>query len=111
MSVHRQESELPRDAAGRPNGKLIDVSRGATQGFCLGISYYDGTEYPPLAAHDDQEAIYILEGTGTAKVGGEEFPVRAGTAFYVGKGVPHAVKRDAASGSVKGLWTHGALRE
>jgi len=34
--------------------------------------------------HDDQEAIYILEGTGTASVGGEQFAVWPGTAFFRG---------------------------
>jgi quercetin dioxygenase-like cupin family protein len=62
-----------------------------------------------MGVHDDQEAIYILEGTGTASVGGEQFAVAPGTAFFVGPTVPHTIKRDRAGGPVKVLWTHGAI--
>ena len=105
--VQRDEQYLPKDNLGRACGKLIDASCGAANGFCLGVSYYDSFDWPALGVHDDQEAIYIFEGFGTARVGDQEFPVKAGVAFYVGKGVPHAVKRDKASGPLKGLWTHG----
>lgn len=109
VSICRSESELAKDAAGRPAGKLIDAACGATKGFCIGVSYNDQTEFPAPGVHDDQEAIYVLEGFGTAFVGGQEFAVRPGTAFFVAPGVPHMIRRDPASGPVKALWAHGAI--
>jgi mannose-6-phosphate isomerase-like protein (cupin superfamily) len=109
MTIYRNESDLPADANGRRTGGLVDAASGATKGFCLGVNFYDVVEYGPPGVHDDQEAIYILEGTGTARVGGQEFPLRPGTAFFVAPGVPHAVKRDRTSPPVKVLWTHGAI--
>ena len=109
MPIHRGESDLPTDAAARHTGNIIDPSTGATRGFCLGVGYYDAAEFGKMGIHDDQEAIYVLEGTGTASVGGQEFPVRPGTAFYVAPGTPHTIRRDPRSGPVKVLWTHGAI--
>ena len=109
MAIHRTEADLPTDLAGRHTGNIIEASCGATKGFCLGVGYYDSDEFGTPGVHEDQEAIYVLEGTGTASVGGQQFPVQPGTAFFVGPMAPHTIKRDSASGPVKALWTHGAI--
>jgi mannose-6-phosphate isomerase-like protein (cupin superfamily) len=109
MTVYRTEADLPTDSAGRHTGNIIEASLGATQGFCLGVGYYDSDEFGPMGVHDDQEAIYVLEGAGTASVGGQQFAVGPGTAFFVAPKVPHTIKRDHAGGPVKVLWTHGAI--
>jgi mannose-6-phosphate isomerase-like protein (cupin superfamily) len=105
MKIHVHETEIAPGAG----GLLIGKDHGATSGFCMGVSFYASIEYGKPGIHEDQEGFYILEGTGTAKVGDQEFAVRPGLAFIANKGVPHTMKRDAASKSIKVLWCHGAV--
>ena len=107
--IYTHEETLERDSKGRPAGRLIGAEHGAECGFCIGVSYYDGEDYLAPGVHDDQEGFYVLEGTGTADIGGTEFPIRKGSSFLAPKGVPHRIKRDRASGPIKVLWTHGAV--
>lgn len=110
MPVHVQEDDvLETQENGLPGGILVGEAHGATKGFCLGIAYYDKEEYLDPGVHEDQEGFYVLEGTGTARVGDEEFTVRPGTAFIAQKGVPHVVKKAPGSVPVKILWSHGAV--
>jgi len=105
VRIHVHESEIGPQAG----GLLIGKDNGATSGFCMGVSYYALTEYGKSGVHDDQEGFYVLQGYGMAKVGNEEFPVKPGSCFIANKGVPHTMKRDAASQPIKVLWCHGAV--
>lgn len=107
--IQTHEDQLPLDAEGRHIGKLIGEEHGAIKGFCLGVSYYDSDEYGTPGVHEDQEGFYILEGSGTARIGDEEFAVSPGSAFIAAKEVPHTMKRDGNSGALKVLWCHGAV--
>jgi mannose-6-phosphate isomerase-like protein (cupin superfamily) len=107
--VYTHEELLTRDGKGRPAGRLLGDEHGAECGFCVGISYYDADQYVAPGVHEDQEGFYVLEGTGTADVGGAEFSIRPGSSFLAAKGVPHRIRRDPASGPIKVLWTHGAV--
>ena len=107
--IYTHEETLEVDGRGHRAGLLIGDAQGAECGFCMGISYYDGEEYLAPGVHDDQEGFYVLEGTGTADVGGTEFRIRKGSSFLAGKGVPHRIRRDHTSGPIKVLWTHGAV--
>ena len=107
MLIHVHEDEaLKGKSAG---GLLIGADHGATRGYCIGIAIYDKEEYNPPGIHEDQEGFYVLSGRGMAKVGGEEFPIRPGTAFIAQKGVPHQVKKAPGAKPVKLLWSHGAV--
>ena len=90
-------------------GPLIDASHGALNGYRIGIAYYGSDEYGAPGVHDDQEGFYVLEGTGTAKIGDAEFKIRPGTGFIAHAGVPHTMKRDPDSSAIKVLWSHGAI--
>lgn len=110
MPLYVYEEDLPTVLpTGQRGGMLIDGSNGAVNGFCMGISYYDQEVYGEPGVHEDQEGFYVLAGTGTAKIGEEEFRVSPGTAFIAAKGVPHTLKRDSDSGPIKVLWCHGAV--
>lgn len=89
--------------------ELIGATNGATNGFCLGISYYHAIEFAHPGIHDDQEGFYVLEGTGEAKIGEEVFKIFPGMSFIAHAGVPHAIKKDLNSIPVKVVWTHGAI--
>ena len=88
---------------------LIDASHGALKGFCMGVSFYEGTDYGKPGVHTDQEGFYVLEGTGTAKVGESEFRISPGSSFLACPGVPHTIKSDSPDSPVKVLWAHGAI--
>ncbi len=107
MPIHVQENEVFAKHAG--GGPLIGPEQGATNGFCIGIAFYDQEVYGTPGVHDDQEGFYVLAGEGVAKVGNEEFEIRPGTAYIAQKGVPHSVKKRPGSKPVKLLWTHGAV--
>lgn len=107
MPIHAHEDEVNTKAPG--GARLIGRDQGAVKGFCIGITYYDNEEYNPPGVHEDQEGFYVLSGRGAAKVGGEEFPIRPGSAFIAQKGVPHSVKKSAGSKPVKLLWSHAAV--
>jgi mannose-6-phosphate isomerase-like protein (cupin superfamily) len=110
MPLYVSEEDLPVVLPhGQHGGMLIDGSNGATNGFCMGISYYDQEAYGEPGVHEDQEGFYVLAGTGVAKIGEEEFRVCPGTAFIAAKGVSHTMKRDPDSGPIKVLWCHGAV--
>jgi quercetin dioxygenase-like cupin family protein len=110
MKLDTHEHELALDAAtNRRAGMLIDAKQGAVKGFCMGTAYYDQTAYREPGVHDDQEGFYVLEGTGTARVGDQEFRISPGSAFIAAAGVPHTMKRDLHSAPIKVLWSHGAV--
>jgi len=88
---------------------LIDSSQGALKGFCMGISWYEGVEYGKPGVHADQEGFYVLEGTGTARIGDLEFRISPGSSFLACAGIPHTIKSDSQDVPVKVLWAHGAI--
>lgn len=110
MNVETHEDRLAMDPiTGRGAGMLIDAAQGAVKGFCMGLAYYPLNTYREPGVHDDQEGFYVLEGTGMAKVGEQEFRIRPGAAFIAAAGVPHTMKRDPDSVPIKVLWAHGAV--
>lgn len=94
---------------GHVSYRLLDERHGCTAGCCTGISVYSTTEYPTANFHDDQEGFVVLEGTGWAKVGEEEFAIEPETSFIAPAGVRHCIKRDQKSVPVKVFWFHAAI--
>ncbi|MHC4873709.1 MAG: cupin domain-containing protein [Planctomycetota bacterium] len=95
--------------AGHKGGRLLDENHGAVNGFVMGISEYETEEYGDPGVHDDQEGFYVLAGSGMAKVGDSEFPIKKGSAFIAPKGVEHIMKKEKGSEPLKVLWSHGAV--
>ena len=110
MKLHLNEREIPWEKyTGRSSKDLIDARQGATSGFSIGLAIYDvADEYPEPQAHDDQEALYIISGTGWLKVGDDDVRLEPGVAVYVGPEVPHAARADGPE-PVKALYSHGAI--
>ncbi|MBC3888027.1 cupin domain-containing protein [Acetobacterium paludosum] len=88
---------------------LVDEKNGCVAGCKTGISCHIKTAYPNSQAHADQEGFLVLEGTGWAKVGDQEFKLEPETSFIVPAGVQHALKRDENSVSLKVFWFHAAI--
>ena len=62
-----------------------------------------------LYARRAGKSVLVLEGTGFAKVGDEEFPVAPGTAFIAPAHTVHTIRRDESCGHVAVFWFHSAL--
>jgi len=89
--------------------RLLTQENGCTSGCMSGIAVYTKDEYIPGGVHKDQEGFYVLEGTGTARVGEEELPLSPGFSFYVPPGVYHTVKRDSSCSAIKLFLFHAAV--
>ncbi len=88
--------------------RLLTEKLGTANGFSAGVTVFSSGEYNAPGIHKDQEGFFVLEGKGYALVNGEEIRLEEGTAFYVGKGVAHSIKRDEKVKYVKVFWFHGA---
>jgi len=94
---------------GNASYPMLDASHGCVAGFKSGITIYTATEYGRAGVHDDQEGFVVMEGTGWAKVGDEEYHLQPDVCFIAPAGVPHSVKRDLDAAYVKVCWFHGAI--
>lgn len=91
--------------------RLLGAEEGCVNGCNCGISIYKNDAYDESlwAAHEDQEGFYVLEGSGTMKIGDEEITVKAGDCFLVPAHVFHMMKRDAGCEYCKVFWFHAAI--
>lgn len=89
-------------------GRLLGPKNGCTNGFFMGITYYDTIEFPEPGVHEDQESFYVLAGRGFVKLEADIYPIETGSAFIAQPGVAHSIKRAPDSSPVKVLWCHGA---
>ncbi len=88
---------------------MLKEENGCVAGCSTGISIHTKTEYPPPGNHADQEGFLVLEGTGWAKVGSQEFKIEPETSFIVPANMPHTIKKDIDSILVKVFWFHAAI--
>jgi len=77
----------------------------AFAGLSLGVAVYHAEEFGELQRHDDQEALYCVSGVGVIRIGDDEYEIRPGCAFYVGRGVAHATRRTGPE-FVKVVYVH-----
>ena len=110
MSIRVHEDDITKiDENGHAGAELIGADNGATNGFSLGVAVYYLETYVEPGVHDDQEGFYVVEGTGRARIGDEEFDIRPGSAFIAQKGVTHAMKKNPGSVPVKVVYGHGPV--
>ncbi len=88
---------------------LLTERNGAEAGCRTGLLYYRQTEYLQGGVHEDQEGFFVLEGSGSARVGEEEFPLEPGTCFLAPAGVYHTIKRNSGCPYVKLFYFHAAI--
>jgi mannose-6-phosphate isomerase-like protein (cupin superfamily) len=89
--------------------KLLSENNGCVAGCCSGINIYHTTEYSLANAHSDQEGFLVLEGTGWAKIGDQEFEIRPQMSFIAPAGIKHCIKRSPDSQVLKVFWFHCAV--
>ena len=79
-----------------------------TSGFSIGVAEYPSTEFGERQRHADQEAVYCISGVGEILIGDKVYPVKPGSAAYVGPGVVHCTRRTGTA-PVKLVYAHGAI--
>jgi mannose-6-phosphate isomerase-like protein (cupin superfamily) len=75
-------------------------------GLVSGVGIFHLDEFPPAAVHDDHEGFYVINGSGRARVGDEEFAIAAGSSFVAPAGVLHAIRKDRECGELRIFWFH-----
>ena len=95
-------------AEGKHACDVLTSENGCVAGCKAGFTFYDSIEYNKAGVHDDQEGFLVIEGHGMAKFGDKEFKIYPGIAMIAPSGVPHAIKRDIDSCTVKVFWFHSA---
>lgn len=88
---------------GRLRPMFDAASMDSKSGFNLAYIVYDEPHYSGI--HDDNEVIYILEGEGTALIGGSEVPFEPECLLQVQKGVEHSFSA-ISKGPVKAIVIH-----
>ena len=88
---------------GRIQPAFDAATMGSSSGFNLAYIVYNQPHYSGI--HDDNEVIYILEGEGTALVGGKEVPFKPEYLLRVPKGIEHSFSA-ISKGPVKAIVIH-----
>ena len=92
--VDLDEVEVVAQSRGKfaPNERFLGEAAGGKQLGCSYVELAPGTQAWPFHYHcANEEAIYVLEGTGTARIGDARVEIRAGDylAFPAGDKTPH----------------------
>ncbi len=99
-----QTEELPWEPASAPEGWGADRKRlaAASGGRELGASLYrlpaGRTSFPLHFHHGNEEAIFVMSGVGTLRLGDAEQEVRAGAWISLPRGAEHAHQLTADKG-------------
>jgi mannose-6-phosphate isomerase-like protein (cupin superfamily) len=91
---------------GRHSNLLVTKEDMGADGFILGCHTMDPGGYSPEHIHaNEAEAMFFYEGTGTARVGGEEFEIIPETVVLSPAGVGHSV-RNTGDGPLKFVFVY-----
>lgn len=107
--INRKEVQVNTETKNVKGYHLLSEKQGCVKGCCSGINYVYMEEYSSPGVHDDQEGFLVLEGTGWAKVGGEEFRLEPDVCFLAAKGVAHCMKKAPGVEYLKVFWFHAAV--
>lgn len=105
-AVKNREDETLRDTY-----FLVDPEDSPSRNLKMGHTIIYPTGKTTGHAHDDMEEVYyVLTGKGTMVVGDDEFPIKAGDAFYVPFGEYH-VTYNTGNQPLAILWVTGRVEK
>lgn len=104
--VKQENIKITPNHHGHGSFQMLGEQQGCQNGCCAGISCYHSAEYTPIAKHDDQEGFFVLSGSGSARIGKEEFSISEGTAFIVPRQTAHQLRSDDAQTPLYLFWFH-----
>lgn len=90
--------------------ELLNQDNGCVASCRTGLLYYRQTSFIQGGVHEDQEGFYVLEGSGRARVGEQEFPISPGSCFIAPAGKEHYICRDETCDYVKLFFFHAAVK-
>ena len=108
ISIHESEVEgtLKTEPWVRLSKLLISEHEFGAKQISLGINISQPGSGIPMHTHvENEEALYVIEGTGKLKCGDEEGDLVPGTAFFSPLGVEHEV-RNTGDIPLKILWAY-----
>jgi len=91
VQSHRVDFKAYRDA--RNSGVvLVSPETVGSRNIWMGVGFLAPAELGPSGAHEPEEALFILQGSGVVSVDGQETPVKAGTGIYIPPNVAHSLR-------------------
>jgi len=103
FSVNVREIQAKETDWGRIQGVFDAAEMDSKSGLNLAYIVYNEPHYSGV--HDDNEIIYILEGSGTAMIGGKQVPFEPDCVLKAPKGTEHSFS-DISNGPVKAIVIH-----
>lgn len=88
------EKEVPaKELPGRSHKMIIGPDNfGKAKNMCFGIAVFPANKHAPAHAHlNEEEIIYILEGSGEIYFDGKPEQVKSGTCVYIPPTVEHSI--------------------
>ncbi len=105
-NVKDRPSEILRDTY-----FLVDPEDGPSRRLKMGYTVVYPTGRTTGHAHEDREEVYfVAAGEGAMRIGEDEFPIRAGDAFYVPPGEHHTTWQRGNQTLII-VWVTGRLDE
>ena len=108
MKHYRAQKEAPLTETDATHGfwTMMDQSTGCGSKVWSAIGYNADTEYHFGAVHEDMEVFLVLEGSGWATIGQEEFRIEKDMCFVAPAGVRHGTRAESADRPLRLYWFH-----
>lgn len=108
MKNYRAKKDAPLIVTDAKHGyyKMMDETTGCGGKVWTAIGYNRDTEYHFGDVHDDMEVFLVLEGSGWATIGEEEFHIEKDTCFAVPAGVRHGTRCENEEKPLLLYWFH-----
>ena len=103
---NKEDAVLTETDAKHGFWKMMDEKTGCGSKVWSAIGYNADTESHFGAVHDDMEVFLVLEGSGWAMIGEEEFPIKKDTCYVAPAGVRHGTRSDSEEHPLRLYWFH-----
>ena len=84
VEVHREERNWGE--------MLVSPETVGSKNMWMGVGYLAPEEEMPSGAHDSEEALLVMRGSGVLSAEGNDIPVKAGTVVYIPENIKHSLR-------------------
>lgn len=92
-SVQAGEVNLEAHREVRSSGVvLVSPETVGSRSIWMGIGFLAPEEEMPTGAHDSEEALFVVRGSGVLSADGQEIGMKPGTAVYIPENVEHSIR-------------------
>ena len=97
LQEHAREITSWNDHRGRLTFRtLFSADSTATEYFVTGVAELPADGFLALHRHEQAETYYVLSGEGVVTLGGNDFPVRAGSSVFIPGSSEHGIRNTGA---------------